>query len=339
MPLRLIEIILPAAQIENVRKLLAERPVVDVWYDHLSKDQTQVNVLVSTEDTEPLIDLFEQNFSIEDGFRLVLLSVAAVVPRVEEAEEKPAAKEKEKPPAEEKSPERVSREELYTQVSATSKLSRSFLVMVLLSAIVTAIGLLNNNVAVVIGAMVIAPLLGPNMSLALATTLGDMDLARQSLKTNLAGILTGLILSLILGFILSVDPANPQIASRTHIGLIDLVLALASGVAGALAFSTGAPTSLIGVMVAVALMPPLVTLGLMLGSANFFLGLGALWLLLTNMICVNLAGVLTFWVQGVRPTTWWEANIAKRATRLSILISAALLVVLISLIYLSKKLH
>jgi uncharacterized hydrophobic protein (TIGR00341 family) len=233
----------------------------------------------------------------------------------------------------------VSREELYTQISATSKLSLSFFIMIVLSAIVTAIGLLKNNVAVVIGAMVIAPLLGPNMALALATTLGDMNLAQKSLKTNLAGLLTGLILSLILGFSLTVDSSNPQIVPRTHIDLIDLILALASGIAGALAFTTGAPTSLIGVMVAVALMPPLVTLGLMLGSNNFFLALGALWLLLTNIICVNLAGVITFWAQGVRPTTWWEANIAKKATTLSIIISAALLIILISIIYLSKRMH
>jgi uncharacterized hydrophobic protein (TIGR00341 family) len=195
---------------------------------------------------------------------------------VEEAENPPPEKEKEKPQQEEKSPARVSREELYTQISATSKLSRSYFVMVVLSAILTAIGLLNNNVAVVIGAMVIAPLLGPNMALAWATTLGDMNLARESLKTNAAGILPGLMLALILGFFLSADPANPQIVPRTHIGLIDLILALASGIAGALAFTTGAPTSLIGVMVAVALMPPLVTLGLMLGSGNFLSALGAL---------------------------------------------------------------
>lgn len=187
--------------------------------------------------------------------------------------------------------------------------------------------------------MVIAPLLGPNMALALATTLGDMDLARKSLKTNSAGLLTGLILSLILGFLLTVDPSNPQIVPRTHIGLIDLILALAAGIAGALAFTTGAPTSLIGVMVAVALMPPLVTLGLMLGSKNFLLALGALWLLLTNIICVNLAGVITFWAQGVRPTIWWEANIAKKATTLSIITSAVLLIILISIIFLSKRMH
>ena len=151
MPLSLIEMVLPEHQIKTVQELLQDRPVVDVWYDRLSDSQTLVKILVSTEETEPLIDLFDQHFSIETGFRLILLPVAASVPRVEEPEETPSEQEKEKPQQEEKSPARVSREELYTQISATSKLSLSYFVMVVLSAIVTAIGLLNNNVAVVMG--------------------------------------------------------------------------------------------------------------------------------------------------------------------------------------------
>jgi uncharacterized hydrophobic protein (TIGR00341 family) len=337
MALRFIEMVLPGEQIKTVQELLKEQPVVSVWYDQIYEEQTLVNILVRTEDSEPLIDLFDKNFSIETGFRLILLPVAASIPRVEEPEEKPTEAAKEEPAKEEKSPARISREELYTQIAATSNLSLTYVVMVVLSAIVTAIGLLQNDVAVIIGAMVIAPLLGPNMALALATTLGDRDLAQKSLVTNISGILIGLIFSTILGFFLIVDPTQHQIASRTHIQLVDLALALASGIAGALAFSTDAPTSIIGVMVAVALMPPLVTLGLMLGSANLFSALGALWVLMTNIISINLAAVLTFWVQGIRPTTWWETNIAKRATFAAIITYAVLLAILIFIIYLSRR--
>jgi uncharacterized hydrophobic protein (TIGR00341 family) len=209
--------------------------------------------------------------------------------------------------------------------------------MVLLSTIVAAIGLLHNNIPVIIGAMVIAPLLGPIMALALATTLGDMDLTKNSLKVNLAGIGVALLLSIVLGAFLSVDPSIPTIAARTNIGVEDVVLALAAGCAGSLAFTTGAPAILIGVMVAVALLPPLVTSGLLLGAGHFWLAAGALWLLLTNMICINLAGVVTFWAQGIQPLNWWEANIAKRATRLSIISCGALLAVLIFLIIWAKK--
>jgi uncharacterized hydrophobic protein (TIGR00341 family) len=116
---------------------------------------------------------------------------------------------------------------------------RVYIVMVVLSSIVAAIGLMNNNITVVIGAMVIAPLLGPNVALSLATTLGDTDLAVRAMKVNAAGILVGLLLSLAVGRLFLVNPDIPEILARTKVGLIDVVLALASGSAGALAFTAG----------------------------------------------------------------------------------------------------
>jgi uncharacterized membrane protein len=103
-------------------------------------------------------------------------------------------------------------------------------------------------------------------------------------------------------------------------------------VAAALSITTGAPAVLIGVMVAVALMPPLATFGLLLGSGNVNLAIGALELVAVNMICINLAGVVTFLVQGVRPLNWWEASKAKKATRYAIIIWVSLLIILSALL-------
>ena len=83
--------------------------MIDVWYDRLSDSQTLIKILVSTEESEPLIDLFDQHFSLETGFRLILLPVVTTVPRVEEPEETPSEKGKEQPQPEEKSPARVNR--------------------------------------------------------------------------------------------------------------------------------------------------------------------------------------------------------------------------------------
>jgi uncharacterized membrane protein len=117
----------------------------------------------------------------------------------------------------------------------------------------------------------------------------------------------------------------------------DIALALAAGAAGALAYTTAAPGALIGVMVAVALLPPTVTFGMLLGSGHMRAALAALLLLLTNLICVNLAGVLAFLVQGVRPRTWWEADRARRAVRNAVALWTILLVVLAALIYLAGQ--
>jgi uncharacterized hydrophobic protein (TIGR00341 family) len=333
MPLRLLEMVLPEGHVGEIKELLKDEPVEDIWYDRISESQTLIKILAHTEETERLIDLLGENFSLVDGFRLILLPVAATLPRVEEPEEKKNLK----PEAEKKRAERVSREELYAGVKEMARLSRVYLVMVALSTIVAALGLLKDNVAIVIGAMVIAPLLGPVIALAMATTLGDRDLSRLSLKANGAGLGLALLLSMAMGYLLDVNPHIPEIASRTDITLGAMIVALASGFAGALSFARGVSASLIGVMVAVALLPPLVAAGLLVGAGFLILGLGALLLTATNIICVNLAGVISFWVQGVRPTTWWEENIARRATAISVGTCVALLALLAGVILLSRR--
>ena len=243
----------------------------------------------------------------------------------------------ENPPPEEKPPQRISREELYEDIKDAARCSRVYLAMAGLSTIVATVGLYHNSVAIIIGAMVIAPLLGPNMAFALGTTLGDLSLVQRALLTNLAGIAATTALSVIIGALVHVDPTLSEVASRTRVGLGDITLALASGCAGALAFTTGVSATLIGVMVAVALLPPLATFGLMLGGGHPALAMGALSLFLMNLICVNLAGVTTFLVQGIQPTSWWEKERAVKATRVAIGLSAALLAGLVGMILLLRQ--
>jgi len=277
--------------------------------------------------------LLEKRYAGGEGSRVVILPVEATLPRA--VPEPPATPEQ--PPSEEKPPERISREELYEDIKNGALCSRVYLAMAVLSTVVAAIGLYYNSVAIIIGAMVIAPLLGPNMASALATTLGDLSLLRRALLTALAGIATTMALSIIIGVLLKVNPALPEVASRTGVGLGDVAVALASGCAGALAFTTGVSATLIGVMVAVALLPPLVTFGLLLGGGHPELAIGALSLFLVNLICVNLAGVTTFLVQGIRPASWWEKDRAAKATRIAIGLWAALLAGLVAMVLLLRK--
>jgi uncharacterized hydrophobic protein (TIGR00341 family) len=336
MALRMIEIYLSGGGGEWVKEILQDVPVIGVWEQISSEDLATVKVLLEVEKTEAVLDKLEEHYGASGGFRVVLLPVEATVPRPEPPERPPA---EEKPPEKEKPKikgSRISREELYSDLSETTNVSWVYVTFTTLSTVVAAIGLLQNSVAVIIGAMVIAPLLGPNVALALATALGDVDLSRRSVKANLTGILIAFGLSALTGFLFTIDPSVPEILNRTKVGLGDIVLALASGSAGALAFTTGVGASLIGVMVAVALLPPLVTTGLMLGSAHFGLALGAFLLLAVNVICVNLSGVLTFLLQRVRPNTWWEADKARRATRRAIAVWTALLLLLATTIILSQ---
>ncbi len=300
----------------------------------------QINLLISADKTEKILDRLEEKYGGRDGFRVVLLHVEATIPRVEEIEHKTNSNAEEviQTPEDEKDhQERVSREELYSDVVDSVKLTRNYLALVVISAIVAAVGLLQNNVAVIIGAMVIAPLLGPNVGLALATTLADFDLGKAALRSGLTGLAIALGLSILAGFIFPIDPAIHEIANRTNVLPTDIVVALASGSAGVLAFASGVATALIGVMVSVALLPPLVTLGLLLGSGHMPQALGAFLLVVTNIICLNLAGVTTLLLKGIRPRSWWEADRAGKATRFAIGLWSGLLLLLVLIVYLSQR--
>jgi uncharacterized hydrophobic protein (TIGR00341 family) len=149
----------------------------------------------------------------------------------------------------------------------------------------------------------------------------------------LAGTLVVIGFSALMGFIFKADPTVPEIATRTHAGLADIILAFASGCAGVLAFTTGLSSAIIGVMVAVALLPPLAVSGLLIGSGHIAAAFGALLLFFTNIICINLAGVLTFLSQGVSPQSWWQADKAKKATRKALMLWSLILAVLAGIIY------
>jgi uncharacterized hydrophobic protein (TIGR00341 family) len=226
---------------------------------------------------------------------------------------------------------------LYEDIKDAAKCSLNYITTTVLSTIVAIVGFYHNSVVIIIGAMVISPSIGPSIALSIATTLADLSLLRRAFLTGLAGIGMSVTLSVIIGAIIPINPILTEVASRINVGIGDIVVALAAGCAGALAFSTGISATLIGVMVAVAILPPLVVFGLLLGSKQMILSLGALSLFFMNMICINLAGVITFLVQGIQPATWWEKDRAKKSTLIAIGLWATLLSQLIMLALLMKN--
>ena len=205
--------------------------------------------------------------------------------------------------------DRLSTEELRDDVEDGARLTRSFAAMSVASAIIAALGMQAGQTAVVIGAMVIAPLLGPCMALAMGATVGDRGLGRRAGLALAVGSGAAFAATLLLGLALPVDPSVPELAARTVASPADIALALASGAAGVLAFSRGLSASLVGVMIAVALVPPLAAAGLFTGAALVGhgggpLAVGALALFATNLVCINVAGIATFLAQGLPPREW-----------------------------------
>lgn len=321
MSLRLLEVTVARDRLDELREALDEQEPMDAWTVDDGEDRAVIRILVHAQQTEEITDVLTDHFEESEGFRVVLLTVDATFPKDEEKEEE----------AEREGPERVSREELYQDLSSGSRVSAVYLVTVVLSTIVAGVGLIRDDVAAIIGAMVIAPLLAPNVALSLAATLGDAKLARGAAVTSIAGAATALAVAVAMGALVSFDPTVSQLASRNQVGLGDAALALAAGSAGALAYTTGIPTAVVGVMVAVALLPPLVAAGLFLGAGLWTHAAGAGLLTLTNLVAINLAGVVTFLVQKVRPRTWHEEEKAKTASRVALATWIALFAVMVAL--------
>lgn len=332
MTLRLIELVVPKKSKDEVIGLTSEYITSDVLNIEMSDDLTLFKILVTTEESESILDDLEKRFSDLDGFRIFVVPIQASLPRIDEiTNDENVSKSSDED--ESIAAERISREELYENVLSVSKPTKIYFIMVILSSFVASIGVLNNNVAVIIGAMVIAPLLGPNMGLSLATVLRDIDLARVAFKSIIAGIGIAIVISFIIGILVTFDPSIPAIALRTDVAVGTILLAFASGVAGSLAFTSDVSSALIGVMVAVALLPPLAVFGLLLGSGDYYLATGAFLLFLVNLVCINLSGVLTFYVQRIKPLDTWEAFKAYKITYLAMGIWVICLVILLVLIH------
>ncbi len=332
MALRLVEIRIPAGDTEGLHELLAEADVVDEWPVGSTDDVHTHRALVRAEAVEALTDAITDRFQGDDALRIVLLAVEATLPRLEKPQKDDDESGDDGGEAEGGVWSRVSREELHQELESAARVDPVYLAGVALSTIVAAVGLIRGDVAVIIGAMVIAPLLGPNVALSLAATLGDLDLGRRALVAAVTGAAVALAIAVAIGWLFPIDPTVAELAARTRVGLSDVVLALAAGSAGALAFTSGLPTAVIGVMVAVALLPPLVATGLLAGQGMAPEALAAATLVATNVTCVNLAGVATFLARRVGPREWWEAERARTTTRIAMGLWVTLLAALVLLI-------
>jgi uncharacterized hydrophobic protein (TIGR00341 family) len=194
-----------------------------------------------------------------------------------------------------------------------SRLDRNYVLLVLLSTVVAAIGLIEDNVAVLIGAMVIAPLLGPNLALSFGTALGDRHLVVRASATLGVGTGLAIFLSAAIGFFWPETIDSFELQSRTRVGLDSVALALAAGAAGALSLTAGVSSVLVGVMVAVALLPPAAAVGLSLGQGQWTAAEGSALLLVINIVCVNIAAKLVLLARGYRPRRYYEKERARRA--------------------------
>ncbi len=319
MPHRLVEIVAPAGHGDTLRAIADNHDAIETWIsDPDANERITAWILMEKSNVQRCLDVVQTALGGEEKkWRAVLIPVDAIVPN-------PSSKEGDQ----KQKSARATREEIFNQVQRGARPDRTYVILAFLSTVVASIGLLQNNVAVVIGAMVIAPLLGPNLALAFASALGHRGLMGDALKTNAVGVTIALGASFIIGLLLRQETPSQELMSRTVVGYDSIALALASGAAAVLSLTTGLSATLVGVMVAVALLPPTAALGIFLGAGNYSAALGAGILLAVNVVCVNLSAQIVFWSQGLRPRTWLEKQSAKQSAILTMSVWIILLLVL-----------
>ena len=192
-------------------------------------------------------------------------------------------------------------ESIRADIKSGAELNLPYLAMNILAATIASYGLFVNSPAVIIGAMLIAMLLGPITGISLALVESDMQLLGRGFLTLLAGAAVVCITGYIIGTIHGDVPLTREIMGRTSPNLADLVIALAGGAAGA--YATVSPrlsVAVVGVAIATALVPPLCAANILFSRGEFALGSGALLLTFTNIVAIQFSSSVVFWLAGFR---------------------------------------
>ncbi len=330
---RIIKVLGSKGKEKDLTAQAQDNGAIRYWSSGTEKGKNyEFNILINADKVQALTDKLQTLLNKEQDWHIITYPLESIIPRQEEKTE-----EDDEPKNAGKLVSGViTREALYEQIRNGCKLNQDFLILVTLSTIVAAIGIVNDNLAIVIAAMVIAPLLGPNLALSFGVTLGDKTMILDALKTNAVGFGLTLLFSILIGITVPLEnyAQNIEYLTRIDVGYSAIILALASGIAAVLSLTSGVSSAMVGVMVAVAMMPPAVVLGLNLGAGQWGASYGSFLLLAVNIICVNLSAKFVFSFKGIRPRTWFQRKKSRQSLRLSISLWISLLLILCVLIFL-----
>ena len=218
--------------------------------------------------------------------------------------------------------DRIAREEIETRAKELVTSTPTYVVLTLISAVIATAGMLLDSPATVVGSMVIAPLIGPSLAASVGTVMNDRKLFRRGVKLQVLGIVVAIasatVFALLVRHLFLVPPGLEilevsEINERATPNFLVLAIALGAGIAGILSLMTGVSTALVGVMIAVALIPPAAAVGLGIAFAVPRLAIGAGVLVTVNVLSINLASLVALWFEGYRPGQWFQIGEARGA--------------------------
>jgi len=326
---RLVQVTIPTGKRETVRAALDDEGVDYVLTDETGGGEytAVAYVPLPTNAVEPILDRLREAGIDEGTYTVVLEAQTVVSDDFDELSERYA---------EDEDPERIAREELISAAQDLMPPRSTYLVMSVVSAVIATAGLLLDSPAVVVGSMVIAPLIGPAMAASVGTVVVDDDLFAKGVRLQVVGLLLSVASAAVFAWFVRtvhlIPPftdvtAIPQVQERLYPDFLSLAVAIGAGVAGSLSLTAGVSSALVGVMIAVALIPPAATVGIGIAWGLPTVSLGSGVLVLVNLLSINLAALVVLRYRGYRPVNWFQLDEARGATirRVGVLVATILL--------------
>lgn len=330
--MRLVQILVPEGARESIVASLDDEGVDYAMWEETGRGDFEavISFPVPTGGVEPVLSRLRDEGLEENAYTIVQSTETVVSRRMDDLRERYTDL-------------RISREELVARAAELAPEASTFFIFLVVSTLIATAGLLLDSTATIIGAMVIAPLMGPAISASVGTVLAKDDMASRGLALQVTGlaaaVATGALFGLLLKETVLLPPVDirtiPQVAERTSPNFLSLFLALGSGIAGAVSLIRGAGSALVGVAIAVALIPPAATAGLGLAWGYPGVTVAAGVLVLVNLLAVNLSALVLFWLAGYRPEIGTYAARTRRRVRAhvaAVVVGIALLSVVLGLV-------
>ncbi|ELY67278.1 TIGR00341 family protein [Natrinema versiforme] len=329
--MRLLQIAVPIGKRGAVESTLEDAGIDYALTDETSRRDYSALVFVPTgpEDVEALVDDLREIGVQEDGYVLISELEAVLADEFERQQRNsPASAD------DDETNGRIAREELRARAAEIAPATPNYVLFTVVSTVIATAGLLMNSAAVVVGSMVIAPLIGPAIAASVGSILDDNDLFRTSVRAQFLGLLVAVGSATVFAAIVRLTMLPDleiqlveQVAERVNPGALALVVALGAGVAGTVSLTSTTSVALVGVAIAVALIPPAATVGLGIAYGDATAAISAGILVCLNVLSINLASLGTLWMQGYRPDHWFAEQAARRAVvRRAALLGIAVLV-------------
>src|SRR6056297_3603444 len=327
--MRLVQVLIPEGTRASVLEALDAEGIDYAVFDEVGRGdfEAMVQFPIPPSGVEPIMERLTEAGIREDAYTIVLPTETVVSQRLAALVERfPAL--------------RISREELVTRAEELAPANSTFFAFLLLSTVIATTGLLLDSAATIIGAMVVAPLMGPAISASVGAVLNEPSMRKRGSRLQVTGLLAAIVTAAIMGWLLQqtvlIPPGLdirtiPQVAERTSPNFLSLFLALGSGIAGSLSIMRGSGSTLVGVAIAVALVPPAATSGLGLAFGLPGVAIAATVLVVVNLLAINLSALLLLYAAGFRPLETRDMT-AVRSAVYSRIVTVALAIAVLSLI-------